>query len=85
MMLCYVGELIASSILTAAELFHFASVRLLLAVALMFGDLARVLFAGADGAGADAGAARAAAARHRLELAGRPVRLDHRPGDRRGC
>jgi MFS family permease len=37
MMLCYVGEMIASSILTAAELFHFASVHLLLAVALVFG------------------------------------------------
>ncbi len=37
MMLCYVGEMIASSILTVAELFHFASVHLLLAVALVFG------------------------------------------------
>jgi MFS family permease len=37
MMLCYVGELIAASILTAAELFHFASVSLLLSVALVFG------------------------------------------------
>src|SRR5580704_12838747 len=37
MMLCYVGEMVAASILTAAELFHFASVHLLLAVALVFG------------------------------------------------
>jgi MFS family permease len=37
MMVCYVGELIASSILTAAELWHFASVPLLLGVALIFG------------------------------------------------
>ena len=37
MALCYVGELIAASILVAAELFHFASVRLLLSVALVFG------------------------------------------------
>jgi MFS family permease len=37
MMLCYVGELIASSILTAAEVWHFASVNLLLGVALIFG------------------------------------------------
>jgi len=37
MMFCYAGELVASSILTAAELYHFASVRLLLGVALVFG------------------------------------------------
>lgn len=37
MMFCYVGELIASSILATAELYHFASVRLLLGVALIFG------------------------------------------------
>lgn len=37
MMFCYAGELIASSILAAAELFRFASVELLLGVALIFG------------------------------------------------
>lgn len=37
MMFCYVGEMVASSILTAAEVWHFASVNLLLAVALIFG------------------------------------------------
>ena len=37
MQFCYLGELIASSILTAAEVMHFASVPLLLAVALVFG------------------------------------------------
>ena len=37
MMFCYVGELIAASILTAAEVWHFASVSLLLGVALIFG------------------------------------------------
>ena len=37
MMACYVGELIAAAILTAAELLHFASVSLLLSVALIFG------------------------------------------------
>jgi MFS family permease len=37
MMFCYCGELVASSILAAAELWHFASVNLLLGVALIFG------------------------------------------------
>jgi MFS family permease len=37
MQFCYLGELVASSILTAAEVWHFASVNLLLGVALVFG------------------------------------------------
>jgi MFS family permease len=37
MMICYLGELTPAAILTSAELFHFASVPLLLAVALIFG------------------------------------------------
>jgi MFS family permease len=37
MMLCYIGELAPSAILSAAEIFHFASVPLLLAVAVIFG------------------------------------------------
>ncbi len=37
MMLCYIGELTPSAILAAAEIFHFASVPLLLSVAVIFG------------------------------------------------
>ncbi|HEX3406830.1 MAG TPA: MFS transporter [Caulobacteraceae bacterium] len=37
MIICYCGELVASSVLTAAEVWHFASVSLLLGVALIFG------------------------------------------------
>jgi MFS family permease len=37
MMLCYTGELAPAAILAAAELFHFASVPLLLSVAVIFG------------------------------------------------
>jgi len=37
MMLCYIGELAPSAILAAAEVFHFASVPLLLSVAVIFG------------------------------------------------
>ena len=37
MMLCYVAELVPAGILAAAEFFHFASVPLLLGVALIFG------------------------------------------------
>ena len=37
MTLCYIGELLPSAILAAAEIWHFASVPLLLAVALIFG------------------------------------------------
>jgi MFS family permease len=37
MTLCYIGELAPAAILAAAEVFHFASVPLLLAVALIFG------------------------------------------------
>jgi MFS family permease len=35
--LCYIGELLPAAILTAAEVFHFASVPLLLGVAVIFG------------------------------------------------
>jgi len=37
MMLCYIGELSPSAILAAAEIFHYASVPLLLGVAVIFG------------------------------------------------
>ncbi|HXQ16136.1 MAG TPA: MFS transporter [Caulobacteraceae bacterium] len=44
LMACYAAELVPAAMLTAAELFHFASVPLLLAVALIFGTSRAFLY-----------------------------------------